>query len=147
LRTRIAINGFGRIGRITLKAMLKKDRQRFKIIAVNDLADTKTLAHLFKYDSIHGIFDGEVRAKDDMISIDGEQIRILSEKDPLNLPWENLGINVVIHANFTMILEENPVKILVWYDNEWGYSHRVADLMEYIANVKTRAPELAGTLH
>lgn len=98
MQTRIAINGFGRIGRITLKAMLKKDAQRFKIIAVNDLADTKTLAHLFKYDSVHGKFEGEVKADEDRLNINGESIKVLSEKDPANLPWGNLGVDIVIEA-------------------------------------------------
>ncbi len=98
MQTRIAINGFGRIGRIVLKAILEKHKQHLRVIAINDLADAKTLAHLFKYDSVHGIFDGDVKAGENGLSINEEYIRILSEKDPATLPWGNLGIDVVIEA-------------------------------------------------
>lgn len=93
---RIGINGFGRIGRLALKAGLEKKGLDF--VAVNDLTDAKTLAHLFKYDSTFGIFPGEVKAKDDILIIDGREIRVFKEKDPASLPWKDLGVEVVIES-------------------------------------------------
>lgn len=93
---RIGINGFGRIGRLALKAGLEKKGLDF--VAVNDLTDAKTLAHLFKYDSTFGIFPGEVKAKDDTLIIDGKEIRVFKEKDPASLPWKDLGVEVVIES-------------------------------------------------
>lgn len=95
-KIRIAINGFGRIGRITARAILKKNN--FEIVAVNDLTDTATLAHLFKYDSIHGRYQGTVSAKDKEIIIDGKSVKVFSEKDPSMLPWTLLGIDVVLES-------------------------------------------------
>ncbi len=93
---RVGINGFGRIGRLALKAGLEKKGLDF--VAVNDLTDAKTLAHLFKYDSTFGIFPGEVKAKDDTLTINGRKIRVLSEKNPVLLPWKELGVEVVIES-------------------------------------------------
>lgn len=93
---RIGINGLGRIGRLALKAGLEKKGLDF--IAVNDLTDAKTLAHLFKYDSTFGIFPKEVKAKDDTLIIDGREIKVFKEKDPASLPWKKLGVEVVIES-------------------------------------------------
>ncbi len=93
---KVGINGFGRIGRLALKAGLEKKGLDF--IAVNDLTDAQTLAHLFKYDSTFGIFPGEVKAKDDTLIINGRKIRVLSEKNPVLLPWKELGVEVVIES-------------------------------------------------
>lgn len=93
---KIAINGFGRIGRITLRALLNKPG--IEILAINDLSDTKTLAHLFKYDSVHGAFSGTVESSDAHLIINGKSIRVYAEKDPLNLPWKDLGIDLVIES-------------------------------------------------
>ncbi|HLG34366.1 MAG TPA: type I glyceraldehyde-3-phosphate dehydrogenase, partial [Bacteroidia bacterium] len=95
-KIKIAINGFGRIGRITARAMLRK--KNFEIVAVNDLTDTATLAHLFKYDSIHGRYPGTVSAKDKEIIIDGKAVKVFSEKDPSALPWASLGVDVVLES-------------------------------------------------
>ncbi len=93
---KFAINGFGRIGRLVLRTITgNKD---FDLVAVNDLTDAKTLAHLFKYDSVHGVFDGEVHADGDAIVVNGDKFRISSEKDPARLPWKELGVDVVIEA-------------------------------------------------
>lgn len=92
----IAINGFGRIGRITMRALL--ERGGLEILAINDLTDTKTLAHLFKYDSVHHGFKGSVKAEVDHIIINDKWIRVYAEKDPSRLPWKELGIDVVIEA-------------------------------------------------
>ncbi|MBK5284357.1 MAG: type I glyceraldehyde-3-phosphate dehydrogenase, partial [Bacteroidia bacterium] len=95
-KIRIAINGFGRIGRMTARAMLRKNN--FEIVAINDLTDTTTLAHLFKYDSIHGRYSGTVSHKDKEIIIDGKSIKVFSEKDPSALPWSSLKIDVVLES-------------------------------------------------
>jgi glyceraldehyde 3-phosphate dehydrogenase len=90
---KIAINGFGRIGRLTLRALLEK--KDLEIVAINDLTDNKTLAHLLKYDSVHGRFSGTVEADDEYITINGKKIKAFAEKDPANLPWKELGVDVV----------------------------------------------------
>jgi glyceraldehyde 3-phosphate dehydrogenase len=96
----IAINGFGRIGRCFLRAAM--DQKEFSkvanIVAINDLTDAKTLAHLFKYDSTFGKYEGTVEAKDDEIIIDGHSLRVCAEKDPLKLPWKELKIDIVIES-------------------------------------------------
>jgi len=92
----VAINGFGRIGRMVMKAGVKDTKINF--VAINDLTDTKTLAHLFKYDSVHGIFDGEVSFDEHSLYIDGKQIKVFSERDPANLPWKDLDIDVVVES-------------------------------------------------
>ena len=93
---KIAINGFGRIGRITQRVLLKK--KNIEVVAINDLTDTATLAHLFKYDSVHGKFQGIISSGDDFISIDGKEIKVFAKKNPLNLPWKELNIDVVIES-------------------------------------------------
>ncbi|HPB24844.1 MAG TPA: type I glyceraldehyde-3-phosphate dehydrogenase, partial [Bacteroidales bacterium] len=90
---KIAINGFGRIGRLTFKALLKMEN--IEVVALNDLTDAKTLAHLLKYDSVHGKFPGEVSVGDDHIIVDGKKYRVYAEKDPASLPWKDLGVDVV----------------------------------------------------
>jgi len=93
---RVAINGFGRIGRMTTRVLL--ERQDISILAVNDLADTETLAHLFKYDSVHGGFKGEVQVEENQIVINGQSIAFSKEKDPENLPWKDLDVDIVIES-------------------------------------------------
>lgn len=94
---RVAINGFGRIGRNILRAA-KRDGSDIDFVAINDLADAATLAHLFRYDSVHGRYPGDVRAGDGALLIDNDAIRVLSERDPGQLPWGELGIDVVIEC-------------------------------------------------
>jgi glyceraldehyde 3-phosphate dehydrogenase len=96
--TRIGINGFGRIGRQSLKAMLERHPDALEVVAINDLAPTATNAHLFKYDSTYGRFDGHVSAGDGQITIDGRTIKAFSEKDPAALPWKDLGVDIVIES-------------------------------------------------
>ncbi|QKJ30422.1 type I glyceraldehyde-3-phosphate dehydrogenase [Mucilaginibacter mali] len=93
---RIAINGFGRIGRIFLRNILQK--QGIEVVAINDLADTKTMAHLFKYDSVHRGFKGMVSAGDDHLLVNGTAIKTLSIKEPSQLPWKELNIDLVIES-------------------------------------------------
>jgi glyceraldehyde 3-phosphate dehydrogenase len=96
--TRIGINGFGRIGRQTLKAILELHPDDLEVVAINDLADDETNAHLFKYDSTYGRFDGEVRAGENEIVVNGTSIRSFSEKDPAALPWGDLGVDIVVES-------------------------------------------------
>lgn len=93
---RIAINGFGRIGRITMRALLQK--QGVEVVAINDLTDVKTLAHLFKYDSVHRQFGGRVEAKENSIEFNGADVKVFAERNPENLPWKELEIDVVIES-------------------------------------------------
>jgi glyceraldehyde 3-phosphate dehydrogenase len=93
---KVAINGFGRIGRISYRALLKKEN--LEVVAINDLTDTKTLAHLFKYDSAHGIFEGMVEYDQEHLIINGKKIRVFSLKDPAELPWKSLGVDVVLES-------------------------------------------------
>ncbi len=95
---RVGINGFGRIGRQVLRAARQQGVADIDFVAVNDLTDTKTLAHLFKYDSVHGQFAGEVTADTDGITVDGDRIRILAERDPAKLPWKELGVDIVLES-------------------------------------------------
>ena len=97
MTTRIGINGFGRIGRQTLKAILERHPE-LEVVAVNDLADTKTNAHLFKYDSTYGRHHGEVTAGEGEIRVDGHQIKAVSERDPAALPWKELGVAIVVES-------------------------------------------------
>lgn len=94
--TKIGINGFGRIGRNVLRAALNKPE--FDIVAVNDLTDALTLAHLLKYDSIHGVLDGEVYAEGDSIVVNGKKIKVLAQTDPAKLPWGELGVDIVVES-------------------------------------------------
>jgi glyceraldehyde 3-phosphate dehydrogenase len=96
--TRIGINGFGRIGRQTLKAILERHPDELEVVGINDLQPVATSAHLFKYDSTYGRFDGEVTADEDEIVVDGHRIRASSEKDPAALPWKELGVDIVIES-------------------------------------------------
>jgi glyceraldehyde 3-phosphate dehydrogenase len=95
---RVGVNGFGRIGRQVVRALREQNVADVTVVAVNDLTDTKTLAHLFKYDSVHGIYEGEVSAGDGGIVVDGEEITVLSEKDPTALPWKKLGVDIVLES-------------------------------------------------
>ncbi len=94
---RVGINGFGRIGRQVVRAAMERGAA-FEIAAINDLTDTKTLAHLFRYDSVHGVYDGVVSHDAESITIDGRRIAVLKEKDPAALPWRALGVDIVLEA-------------------------------------------------
>ncbi|MGD0993134.1 MAG: type I glyceraldehyde-3-phosphate dehydrogenase [Gemmatimonadales bacterium] len=98
MAVRVGINGFGRIGRLVLRAALQKPRSNLEFVAVNDITDTKTLAHLFKYDSVHRTFPGEVSAGPDHLVINGRKILVTAEKDPAKLPWKDLGATLVVES-------------------------------------------------
>lgn len=95
---RVGINGFGRIGRQVLRAAKQSGKKNLDFVAVNDLTDTKTLAHLFKYDSVHRTFHGDVTSGDGSITVDGDEIRVLAEKEPGKLPWKELGVDIVLES-------------------------------------------------
>ena len=97
MTVRVGINGFGRIGRLVVRAALREGAD-VEFVGVNDLTDARTLAHLFKYDSVHGVFTGMVEATDDALVIDGKRVRVTAETDPANLPWADLGAEVVIES-------------------------------------------------
>jgi len=93
---KVGINGFGRIGRLTYRALQTKPN--VEVVAINDLTDANTLAHLFKYDSVHGKFPGSVVVENDSLIIDGKSMRVIAERDPANLPWGEMGVEVVIES-------------------------------------------------
>ena len=95
---RVGINGFGRIGRQVVRAAKNAGVANLDFVAVNDLTDTKTLAHLFKYDSVHRRYQGDVEAKSDSIVIDGDELKVLAQKDPGQLPWKDLGVDIVLES-------------------------------------------------
>src|SRR4051812_4404039 len=95
---RVGINGFGRIGRQVLRAAKQQGVADIEFVGINDLTDNKTLAHLFKYDSVHRTFDGDVSSSEKSITIDGDEIRVFAEKDPSNLPWKDLGVDIVLES-------------------------------------------------
>jgi glyceraldehyde 3-phosphate dehydrogenase len=95
---RVGINGFGRIGRNVVRAAKKMGASELDFVAVNDITDTHTLAHLLTYDSVHGRFPGEVRADGDGLVVDGDRMKVLAERDPAKLPWKDLGVDVVLES-------------------------------------------------
>ena len=98
MATRIGINGFGRIGRLTLRAVLQRHSGQLEVAAINDLTDTKTNAHLLKWDSTYGAYPGNVEAGGDVILIDGKEVKALAESNPENIPWRDYGIDIVIES-------------------------------------------------
>ena len=95
---KVGINGFGRIGRNVVRAAQKMGAKDIDFVAVNDITDTATLAHLLKYDSVHGRYEGDVSAKGDTIVVNGDSIKVLAEKDPAKLPWKDLGVDLVLES-------------------------------------------------
>jgi glyceraldehyde 3-phosphate dehydrogenase len=98
MATRVAINGFGRIGRQVTKALYENHAGEFDLVAVNDLSDVNTNAHLFKYDSSYGIFGGDVKVEGGDLVINGDRVKVLTEKDPSRLPWGDMGVDIVIES-------------------------------------------------
>jgi glyceraldehyde 3-phosphate dehydrogenase len=95
---RVAINGFGRIGRLVLRTMHERHRKDLTVVAVNDMADLKTNAHLLRYDTTYGIFPGKIAVGEGVIQIDGQNVAVLNQKDPSRLPWKDLGVDIVIES-------------------------------------------------
>ena len=98
MTTKVGINGFGRIGRLVLRACLQNHPGKLEVVAINDLTDPKTNAHLFKYDSSYGIYPGEVGAADGHLLIDGHKVQVIAEKDPGKLPWGQVGADIVVES-------------------------------------------------
>ncbi len=129
---KIGINGFGRIGRNVLRAGYKNRELEF--VAVNDLTDAKTLTHLLKYDSVHGRFDAKVEAGKDSILIDGKEVKVFAQKDPSQLPWKDLGVDVVLESTgrFT--------------DRAGGSKHLEAGAKKVIISAPAKDPDLTLVL-
>ena len=98
MTTKIGINGFGRIGRITFRTINQYQKDKLEVVAVNDLTDTKTNAHLLKWDSTYGAYPGKVEASEEAIIVDGKQVKVLSERDPGSIPWRDYGVDIVIES-------------------------------------------------
>ncbi len=132
--TKVGINGFGRIGRQVLKAALENYSSDFQIVAVNDLMDASTNAHLFKYDSNYGRFDGKVTVVDGDLEINGQRIKVFAERDPLALPWGDLGVDIVIESTG------------VFRDKEGASKHLEAGAKKVIISAPAKGPDLTVVL-
>ena len=111
MATKVGINGFGRIGRNFYRAYLKRQPD-FEIVAVNDLADPDVLAHVLKYDSTHGVLDADISASESGITVDGETFKVLSEREPAQLPWGELGVDIVVESTGLFTAREGAAKHL-----------------------------------
>src|SRR5919106_3606610 len=133
MATRVAINGFGRIGRNILRAA-KKHKANFDFVAVNDITDNKTLAHLLKYDSVHGKYPGTVEPSSEGLLVDGDKLRVTAEKDPSALPWKDLGVDIVFESTgrFT--------------DREAAAKHLAAGAKKVIITAPAKGPDITVVL-
>lgn len=131
---RVAINGFGRIGRLTLRAGLERKVKGLEIVAINDLTDAATLAHLFKYDTSFGIYPGKVSSRGNNLVIDGKVIKVFAERDPENLPWKELKIDVVAECTgfFT--------------DREGASKHLKAGAKKVVISAPAESPDITVVL-
>ncbi|MBN1621213.1 MAG: type I glyceraldehyde-3-phosphate dehydrogenase [Endomicrobiales bacterium] len=110
MAVKIGINGFGRIGRLVARSILERKDKNLELVAINDLTDSKTNAHLFKYDSVHGTYPGDVKATgDNEITIDGKKIQVLKKTDPGELPWKDLGVEIVVESTGLFTLKKDGV--------------------------------------
>ncbi len=132
MAVKVGINGFGRIGRIVLRAAL--GREAIDVVAVNDITDAKTLGHLFKYDSVHGAFPGEVEVDDSSIVVDGKPITVFAERDPADLPWKKLGIEIVVESTG------------IFVDKEGAGKHLEAGAKKVIITAPAKDPDLTLVL-
>jgi glyceraldehyde 3-phosphate dehydrogenase len=112
MAVRVAINGFGRIGRNVLRSAKQAGRRDIDFVAVNDLTDNETLAHLLRYDSVHGRYPGTVEVTDHGLLVDGDEVRVLSERDPAALPWSDLGVDIVVESTGLFTKREAAAKHL-----------------------------------
>jgi len=131
--TRVAINGFGRIGRNVLRAA-KATGSDLDFVAVNDLTDAETLAHLLRYDSVHGRYDGTVEVTEKGLRVDGDEIRVYSERDPANLPWGELGVDIVIESTG------------IFRDREGAAKHIAAGCRKVIISAPAKGEDLTLVL-
>jgi glyceraldehyde 3-phosphate dehydrogenase len=132
MSVKVGINGFGRIGRNFFRA--SKGVKGFEIVAINDLTDAPTLAHLLKYDSVHGTFDAEVSAKENNLIVDGREIKITSERSPENLPWKSLGVDVVVESTG------------LFTDREKASKHLDAGAQRVIISAPAKEPDITVCL-
>ncbi len=110
MAVKVGINGFGRIGRLVARAILEKNSKNIELVAVNDLTDAKSNAYLLKYDSVHGRFNGDVKATaEDVISVNGKEIKVLKKMDPAELPWKDLGVEIVIESTGLFTIKQDGV--------------------------------------
>ncbi len=132
MSVKIAINGFGRIGRLVLRAGYKNKDVEF--VAVNDITDAKTLAHLLKYDSVHGIMDAEIQAKENAIAINGKEVKTYAMREPEKLPWKDLGVDVVLESTgkFT--------------DREGAEKHITAGARKVVVSAPAKNPDVTFVL-
>ena len=110
MTVRIAINGFGRIGRLVLRSIMESGRNDVSVVGINDLATAEANAHLLKYDSVHGRFDGDVRASGDKLIVNGHEIRMTQIKDPTQLPWKELGVDITMECTGIFTKKEDALK-------------------------------------
>ena len=127
-KIRVAINGFGRIGRMAVRVL--NTRPNIEVVAINDLTDSKTLAHLLKYDSVHGRFPGEITYTADSLTINGQTSRVYKEKDPANLPWKDLGVDIVVESTGFFI------------DTATASSHIKAGARKVILSAPPKTPDI-----
>lgn len=121
MTTRVGINGFGRIGRQVLRAILERHAEELDVVGINDLTDSKTNAHLFKYDTNYGVYNGMVAGQGDSLTLDGKDIRVFFERNPADIPWDSLGVELVIESTgfFTdaskasVHLNTGPKKVII----------------------------------
>jgi len=134
MATRIGINGFGRIGRQVLRAILEYHPDELEVVAFNDLGDLETMAHLFKYDSLYGRFPGEVKVTADGLSVDGTVVKAFSERDPEKLPWGDLGVAIVVESTG------------VFRDQAGAGKHLQAGAKKVIISAPAKEPDLTMVL-
>ena len=130
MKMKIAINGFGRIGRLTLRAILENNNNNFEVVAINDLGDINSNIHLFKYDSVHGTFKQDIKIIENNVEINEKKIRFYSEKDPISLPWNELNVDLVIESTgfFT--------------DRDSAYKHIEAGARKVLISAPGKNPDL-----
>ena len=112
MAVRVAINGFGRIGRLVLRAIVESRRNDVQVVGINDLGSAEMNAHLLKYDSVHGVLDADVSATDDTMMVGGNEIRVTAERDPANLPWGDLGVDVAFECTGIFVDRDSAAKHL-----------------------------------
>jgi len=109
MAVKVGINGFGRIGRMVGRAILERNSKNIELVAVNDITDAKSLAHLLKYDSVHGRFPGKIESGDNSILVNGKEIKVLAKKDPGELPWKELGVEIVVESTGLFTIKNDGV--------------------------------------
>jgi glyceraldehyde 3-phosphate dehydrogenase len=130
---KVAVNGFGRIGRLLYRAAIEQ-KARIDFVAVNDITDAKTLAHLLKYDSVHGRFNADVQVKGNNLSVDGKELKVLSQKDPAQLPWKDLGVYLAVESTG------------LFTDREGASKHLTAGAKKVLISAPAKNPDVTIVL-